>query len=129
MKDLAARLAAATAGLSPENIALIIAVGLVLGTFPVYGLPTILCAAAALLLRLNAPALQLMNQIATPVQLALLLPFSRIGAHVIGHHSGLGGAVAHAVAGWCCVSAPAGLLLYFVTNWVLQARRAEVRAA
>jgi hypothetical protein len=120
VRDFAARLAAATKGLAPENIALIVAVGLVLGTFPVYGVPTILCAAAALVLRLNAPALQLMNQIATPVQLALLLPFSRIGAMVIGHHAGIAGAVAHAVAGWCCIGVPAGALVYFATAWALR---------
>jgi hypothetical protein len=107
--------------LAPENVALIVAVGLVLGTFPVYGVPTILCAAAALVLRLNAAALQLMNQIATPVQFALLMPFSRIGAMVIGYHSGVPGAVAHAVAGWCCVGIPAGAVVYFATVWALQA--------
>ena len=60
-------------------MALLVAVGLVLGTFPVYGLPTLLCAAAAVLLRLNAAGLQLVNQLSTPLQLALLLPLARIG--------------------------------------------------
>jgi hypothetical protein len=123
VRNIAARLIAATTGLAPENIALIVAVGLVLGTFPVYGCPTLFCAAAALVFRLNAPALQVINQIATPAQFALLLPLSRVGVHVIGQHSGLAGAVAHAVAGWCCMCVPAGALVYFLTVWALRVQQ------
>jgi len=40
---MAGRLAAATAGLTPEKIALLIAVGFVFGTFPVLGAASVLC--------------------------------------------------------------------------------------
>ena len=63
----------------------------VLGAFPVYGCPTILCGLAAVALRLNLPALQLVNQMATPVQIALLLPFSRTGSWIFGYRAGFGG--------------------------------------
>jgi uncharacterized protein (DUF2062 family) len=66
-------------GITPEKIALSIAVGVALGVFPVLGSTTILCAAAALLLHLNLPAIQLVNWLIYPLQIALLLPFVRLG--------------------------------------------------
>src|SRR5271157_2685300 len=125
VRDLASRLAAATAGLSPHKIALIVAVGLVLGAFPVYGCPTILCGLAAVALRLNLPALQLVNQVATPVQIALLVPLTRTGSWMFGYRAGFGGAVWNAVAGWLCICVPMGVLLYFTLGYVL--RRSALR--
>ena len=120
MRKIASKLAAATVGLSPHKIALIVAVGLVLGAFPVYGCPTILCGLAAVALRLNLPALQLVSQISTPVQIALLLPFARTGSWIFGSRAGFGGAVFSAVAGWVCISIPMGVLLYFTLGYVLR---------
>ena len=127
MRVLASKLAAATAGLSPHQIALIVAVGLVLGAFPVYGCPTILCGLAAIALRLNLPALQLVNQMATPVQIALLLPFTRTGSWIFGYRAGFGGAIFSAVAGWVCISIPMGVLLYFTLGYVLRRGRGMPR--
>jgi len=39
VKEIALKLSAATAGLTPNKIALIVAVGLVFGAFPIYGCP------------------------------------------------------------------------------------------
>lgn len=66
-------------GVSPEKLALSIALGVTVGVFPVLGTTTALCALAALLLRLNLPAIQIANYVVYPVQLALLLPFFRLG--------------------------------------------------
>jgi uncharacterized protein (DUF2062 family) len=66
-------------GVTPEKIALSVALGLVLGVFPVLGSTTALCALAALMLRLNLPAIQIINYFVYPLQLALLLPFFRFG--------------------------------------------------
>jgi len=60
VSEIASKLAAATQGLSADKIALIVALGLVLGAFPVYGCPTILCGLAAIVLRLNLPKPQLL---------------------------------------------------------------------
>ena len=120
MRNIVSKLAAATAGLSPHQIALIVAVGLVLGAFPVYGCPTILCGLAAIALRLNLPALQLVSQISNPVQIALLLPFARTGSWIFGYRAGFGGAVCNAVAGWLCICVPMGVLLYFTLGYVLR---------
>ncbi len=68
-----------TQGVTPQKIALSIALGLSLGIIPILGITTILCAAAALRLRLNQPIIQLVNWLVYPLQLALLLIFIRIG--------------------------------------------------
>ncbi len=67
-------------GISPEKIALTIALGAILGVIPVLGSTTILCTLAAVVLRLNLPAIQLVNGVVYPLQLILLIPFYRLGA-------------------------------------------------
>jgi uncharacterized protein (DUF2062 family) len=71
-------------GITPEKIALSIALGAVLGIFPVLGSTTILCAAAAVILRLNLPAIQLVNYLIYPLQLILFLPFLQAGSRITG---------------------------------------------
>ena len=66
-------------GVTPEKIALSLVLGVTLGVFPVLGSTTLLCAAAAIVLRLNLPAIQLVNYFAYPLQIALLIPFFRLG--------------------------------------------------
>lgn len=66
-------------GITPEKIALSLAIGIGLGVFPVPGSTTILCALAAILFRLNLPTVQLVNYFVYPLQLALLIPFMRFG--------------------------------------------------
>ena len=71
-------------GTTPEKIALSIAFGLVLGIFPAIGWTTLLCFLAAIIFRLNLPAVQLVNYFMYPVQLALLIPFIRAGELLFG---------------------------------------------
>ena len=66
-------------GVTPEKIALSLALGMVLGIFPVLGSTTLLCSLAALLFKLNLPAIHMVNFIVYPLQLAFLLPFYRAG--------------------------------------------------
>jgi len=66
-------------GITPEKLALSLALGVVLGVFPALGWTTALCALAAVFLRLNIPAIQLINYFMYPAQIALLLPFFRLG--------------------------------------------------
>jgi uncharacterized protein (DUF2062 family) len=66
-------------GITPEKIAQSLAFGVVLGVFPLLGSTTILCALAAIVFRLNLPAIQLVNYLIYPLQLALLIPFIRFG--------------------------------------------------
>jgi uncharacterized protein (DUF2062 family) len=66
-------------GLDPKKLALCVSLGIVLGAFPVLGSTTLLCTAAALMLRLNMPAIQLINYFMTPLQFLLFIPFIRAG--------------------------------------------------
>ena len=106
------------AGASPETVVLSIAMALLLGIFPMYGCPTLLCVAAALLFRLNLPAMQAVNLLSSPLQLALWAPFNRLGARLLHLPGGrelaarIGEALLHAVTGWCCVAIPLGILIY-----------------
>jgi uncharacterized protein (DUF2062 family) len=69
-------------GVSPEKIALTIALGITLGVTPVIGSTTMLCTLAAVTLRLNLPAILLVNGVVYPLQLTLLIPFLRAGAWI-----------------------------------------------
>jgi uncharacterized protein (DUF2062 family) len=71
-------------GVTPEKIALSLAFGLGLGIIPILGVSTILCTAAAVVWRLNLPAIQLVNYLASPLQLLLIIPFVRLGEHLLG---------------------------------------------
>lgn len=73
-----------TQGVTPAALARSVALGLGLGVFPVLGSTTALCAAAAAWLKLNQPAIQVVNYVAYPLQIALLIPFLRAGAGLLG---------------------------------------------
>lgn len=66
-------------GITPEKIALTIALGVVLGIFPILGSTTLLCGLAAVAWRLNQPIIQLVNYFTYPLQLALIIPIYRGG--------------------------------------------------
>jgi uncharacterized protein (DUF2062 family) len=66
-------------GLTPEKLALSLALGAGLSCFPIFGTTTLLCTAVALTFRLNLPAIQVGNYLALPLQLALFVPFLRLG--------------------------------------------------
>ena len=68
-----------TQGLSPEKIALTVAVGLTIAVNPIVGTTTILCFAAAWALRLNQPIIQAINWSSYALQLLLIFPFIRLG--------------------------------------------------
>ncbi len=66
-------------GITPEKIALTLAIGLVLGLFPIFGTTSALCLLAGLWLKLNQPMIQLVNWFAAPLQLPGIYLFVRIG--------------------------------------------------
>ena len=71
-------------GATPEKLALTVALGFALGVFPILGSATLLCGLAAWALRLNQPVIQLVNYLAYPAQLALLIPTYRAGSDLFG---------------------------------------------
>jgi len=71
-------------GITPEKIALTLALGFVIGIFPLLGTTTLLCALVGIRLQLNQAIIQLVNYLAYPVQIALLVPFYRAGETLFG---------------------------------------------
>jgi hypothetical protein len=128
--------------MSPEAVASVIALGVVFGVFPAPVCPTLFCALAALLLRLNPAPIQLVNYLVYPLQIALAAPFVSLGswlfrtpaAHAAAHPaawraaSAVWAAGSNAAAGWFCVCAPFGACLYLGLVWSLR-RRAGLAAA
>ena len=121
-------------GVSPEKISLGMAWGIILGIFPVLGLTTILCGLAALVFRLNLPAIQLVNFLVYPLQLVLLIPFFHLGnllfqieplplsaqelitllqADLWGTIRAFWNTTLRAIVAWLLVSLPIFLLLHF----------------
>lgn len=66
-------------GISPQRLAVTLALGFALGCIPLVGVPTGLCVLLAMLFRLNQPAIQAANYLAMPFQLALAVPLVRLG--------------------------------------------------
>src|ERR1035441_603558 len=67
-------------GISPRRLALTLALGLAIGCIPVVGIPTLVCAALAVVFRLNLPAIQAANYAVMPFQLLLIVPLVRLGS-------------------------------------------------
>ena len=131
-------------GISTEKISMGMACGIVLGIFPVLGSTTILCALAAIMFRLNLPAIQLVNYFIYPLQLVLLIPFFQLGnflfqveplpisaQEVVGLlRSDLWGTIRafwgitlRAAAAWLLMSLPTILALHFALTRLLQRLR------
>jgi uncharacterized protein (DUF2062 family) len=72
-----------TQGNTPQKIALTMELGVVLSVFPVMGSTSLLCAAAALALKLNLPAIQAVNYVMYPVQLLLIVPLIKLGEFML----------------------------------------------
>lgn len=71
-------------GVTPEKMAMSLALGAALGVFPVVGTSTALCALVVFIWRLNLPAIQIVNYFVYPLQIALLIPFFRLGEKMFG---------------------------------------------
>jgi uncharacterized protein (DUF2062 family) len=128
-------------GVTPRKLALSLALGIVIGLVPILGISTALCALAALALRLNMPAIQLVNYLLTPLQLLLIIPLLRFGewltraprfpitleaglallSHGVINAIGiLSTAIAHATLGWLVLAPLAALVSFKVLEPVLR---------
>jgi uncharacterized protein (DUF2062 family) len=120
-------------GVSPDRLALCVAIGAVVGNIPILGVSTILCAVIAVAFRLNLPAIQLVQAAMAPTQLLLIIPFVRLGEWLMrAPHQALSvkaglallaqgagravlvlwSAIVHAGCGWLLVAPFATFLLY-----------------
>jgi uncharacterized protein (DUF2062 family) len=121
-------------GISPQRLALTLALGFAIGCLPVMGVPTALCAVVALRFGLNVPVIQAANYLAMPFQFALILPLSRMGGWMfsatkqpeLGHGSALqmilasGHVASHALAAWLVIAGPMVVLMTLALTPVLE---------
>ncbi len=68
-----------TQGITPQKLALTLAVGSALALFPILGTTTLLCIVAGILLRLNQPIIQIVNALCTPIHLPVIYLMFRLG--------------------------------------------------
>ena len=128
-------------GVTPEKLALTVALGFVLGIFPILGATTLLCGAAGIALRLNQPVIQLVNYFAYPVQLALIIPIYQAGEKLFGNAPiplsipliferfradfgqflrDFGMIAVHGIVVWCILAPVLIAALYFTTRPLLR---------
>jgi uncharacterized protein (DUF2062 family) len=129
-------------GITPHKLALSIALGFIVALFPVLGATTLLCALLAWILRLNMPAIQLINYIVYPLQFIFFLPFIRLGEFIfnaekmpfsipqiygmfkkdlVGAIDTLWWTTMHAIVAWLIVCPLIGLGLYFILHRLFEA--------
>jgi len=68
-----------TQGITPEKLALTLAVGGACALFPILGTTTLLCFLVAIVLRLNQPIIQLLNQALWPVHVPVIFACIHFG--------------------------------------------------
>jgi uncharacterized protein (DUF2062 family) len=143
-----------TQGLSPDRIALTIAVGLCIAIIPIVGVTTILSFVAAWALRLNQPIIQTINWSSYALQLLLIFPFIRLGERIFkatplklsldqlvafaksdpwGALVSLSTTFGHAVVAWALIVPFLGLLTFvaarpLIRTLVLRATAARAKA-
>ncbi|CAO2834428.1 unnamed protein product [Amaranthus hypochondriacus] len=73
-------------GAEPKQLAFSSALGFTLGVFPICGVTVFLCGLAIPLLgsRCHPPTVLLINFVATPIELSLVVPFLRLGEAICG---------------------------------------------
>lgn len=139
-----------TQGLSPEKIALTVAVGLTIAVNPIVGTTTILCFVAAWALRLNQPIIQAINWSSYALQLLLIFPFIRLGEKIFrapresrslerlvammkadpaGTLANVRATLGHAVVAWILVAPLLTAAIYFATRPVFRALAQRAAAA
>ncbi len=125
-----------TQGITPEKIALTLAVGMACALFPVLGFTTLLCTVAAVALKLNQPIIQLLNQASWPIHIPVMFACIRTGEHLFSapHLSfdftrmrqllwnepalffhEFGATALHAAVAWCLFAPPFIAIVYFTT--------------
>jgi hypothetical protein len=133
--------------LTPQKLSLTLCLGCATGVMPLLWGTTVLCATLAALLKLNQAAMQAVNYLCYPLQLALFLPFCRLGEFLFpwgprvngevlrgalhGHFGAsvslVGWAIIRALGAWLITIAPLAVLVQPVLKGVLR-RREEASA-
>lgn len=137
-------------GLAPRQLALCLALGAGIGMFPVLGVSTPVLTLLALGLRLNLAAIQLVSWLIGPLQLAMIIPFMRLGEWLVGAEAQpltieagmqiiaqgvlqaivtLWDAIIHASIGWMLIGPAAIYVLYRLLIPVLERALQRLKTA
>lgn len=130
-----------TQGLTPEKIALTIAVGSSIAMFPLLGTTTIICLIVGVFMKLNQPIIQAVNYACTPIHLPFIYYSFRWGEWLFGvQHSRLemrvmrhllvenplqfvrdyGATAFHAIVVWAILVPFWGVAIYYVVRPMLR---------
>lgn len=71
-------------GITPEKLALSVALGFIIGIIPFMGVSTAICALMAIMFDLNVVSIQIINYVAYPLQILLYIPFIKAGEILLG---------------------------------------------
>ncbi|WP_026842562.1 DUF2062 domain-containing protein [Citrifermentans bremense] len=136
-------------GMSPGKLSLTICLGSAVGVMPLLWGTTAICVALAARLRLNQAAMLAVNYLCYPLQLALLLPFCRLGdalfpwgtavnAEILleALRGGIGAsfrlvawATAKGIGAWALTALPLALLLHPLLSGRFKGRLSEGAAS
>lgn len=128
-----------TSGLTPQKLAQTLCIGVAFGIVPLLWGASLVCFVLGSVFRLNHVVLQSVNYLLWPVQLALLIPFVKLGIWLfpgesaaevnvlstVLHHPGLSSAqmlawvTLKAVAAWMVTALPAAVVIYGVLRVML----------
>lgn len=129
-------------GLTPRELALTLCLGSALGVMPLVCGVSLICIIVAHVMRLNQVALQSVNYLLWPAQLALFVPFFKLGAwlfpggppvqqHLLSAFvrspdlsalNTIGWMMIKALAAWMVTALPAALLIYLIMRATVSAR-------
>ncbi len=130
-----------TQGITPEKIALPLAVGSAFALFPILGTTTILCLIVGISLRLNQPIIQIVNALCTPLHLPVIyamirlgnlifnVPYSHLGIRMMNHmlwddprefFEKFGMTALHAIIAWAIVAPFWVITIYLIAVPVLR---------
>jgi uncharacterized protein (DUF2062 family) len=125
--------------LTPEKMALTVALGVSLGILPLPWGATLLCALIAYVFKLNQAGIQVVNYMVYPLQIALFVPFYRVGeklfpetlpamstggnGKILNFLSHLGQSTLKAIFAWVMLAPPLALILYLILLTVFKRHR------
>ena len=130
-----------TQGLTPEKIALTIAIGSSIAMFPLLGTTTLMCLLIGVFMKLNQPIIQAVNYACTPIHLPFIYYSFRWGEKLFGvTHSRLemrlmrrllvedplqfahdyGATAFHAIVVWAILVPFWGIAIYYIARPILR---------
>ncbi|GFE60495.1 DUF2062 domain-containing protein [Geobacter sp. AOG2] len=130
-------------GLTPRKLLVTLCIGGALGLLPIVWGTTLLCIAVAYVFRLNQVVLQSVNYLFYPLQLALIIPYCRLGARLFpwgppfpaeiltyvlhGHGAGMfrlfAWATFKATGAWLLTAPPLAFVIYLVFSMMIGGKR------